>query len=96
LGEEHLVPGIPDHGAFLWKRLERVSGNEPGGFDVVFFEELEEAADPDGAGPETARDVAGGVLAAVGAEPAGDSVNVDAVGAEDALDVLVSKIFRGG
>lgn len=86
------MPGIPDHGAFLWKRLERVTGNEPGGFDVIFFEELEEAANTDGAGPETARDIAGGVLTAVGAEPAGDGINVDAVGAENALDMLVSKI----
>lgn len=86
------MPSIPDHGAFLRKRLERVAGNEPGGFDVVFFKELKKAANTDGAGPETARDIAGGVLTAVGAEPAGDSVNVDAVGAEDALGALVSRI----
>lgn len=42
--ETDFVTGVPDHGAFFGEGLEGVAGDEPGCFDVVFFEELEEAA----------------------------------------------------
>ena len=54
-----------------------MAGDEEGRFDVVFGEELEHAPHADGAGEEPARNVRGAVFAAVGAEPAGDGVDVD-------------------
>jgi hypothetical protein len=41
--ETDFVTSVSDHGAFFGEGLEAVAGDEPGCFDVVFFEELEEA-----------------------------------------------------
>ena len=54
---------------------------------------LSSRGDADLAGEQAARDVAGRVLAAVGAEPAGDGIDVDAEGAEDLL--LAATAVRG-
>jgi len=47
------MSGIPDHGAFLRKCIQRVPGYEPCRLDVVFLEELQEPPDTDRAGEET-------------------------------------------
>ena len=65
--------------------LDRVARDEPGGLEPVALEELQEAGRPDLAREEAARDVVGGVLTTVRAEPAGDCVDVDAVRDEDLL-----------
>lgn len=93
--DEHFVASVPDHGALLREGLERVARDEPGRLHVVLFEQLEETADADGARPHPAGDVAGGVFAAVGAEPAGDGVDVDAIGAEDACGGLADVAMGG-
>lgn len=49
----HLVPCISYHCTFLRKCLERVSGDEPSGFDVVFGKQLQQSANSDCAGEET-------------------------------------------
>jgi len=46
------VPGVADHGTFFGERFERVARDEPGCGNGVFGEELEEAADADGAAEE--------------------------------------------
>ncbi|KAH9837465.1 hypothetical protein Tdes44962_MAKER01821 [Teratosphaeria destructans] len=71
------MPLVDNHPAFLRERLERMPGDEESGFDAVFVEEFEQAAHAQGAGEETARDIACRVLAAVAAEPAGHGVDVD-------------------
>ncbi len=53
--------------------------------DAPFLEQLEQAHAADPAGEGAAGNVAGAVLAAIGAEPAGDRVDIDAVGDEDFL-----------
>ena len=50
--QANFVAGVGDHAALFRERLERVAGDEPGGFDVVLFEHLEEAADTDRSGEE--------------------------------------------
>lgn len=47
------VACVADLGAFLWESLEGMARDEPGGFDVVFLEELEESGGSYVAGPET-------------------------------------------
>lgn len=42
-----------NHAALFWEGFEGVAGDEPGGFDVVFFEHFEEAPDADRPGEET-------------------------------------------
>lgn len=74
-----LVAGVADQGAFFREGLEGVARDEPGGFDGILVEELEEATRALVPGPEAPADVACAVLAAVGAEPAGDGVDVDSV-----------------
>lgn len=74
--QANFVACITDGGAVFGKGVESVARDEPGSFDVVFGEELEEALGAYAAGPETAADVARGVFAAVRAEPAGDRVDV--------------------
>lgn len=45
-----LVACVPDGGAFIGEGLERVARDEPGGFDVVVLEHLQQARRPDVAG----------------------------------------------
>lgn len=78
-----LVARLDDHAGLLGEGLHRVTGDEPGGAQVVAAEQLEQARHPDLTGEQAAADVVGGVLPAVGAEPAGDGVNVDAERADD-------------
>ena len=60
-----------------------MAGNEPGGRAArSSSNRLEQPRAADFAGEQAARDIARGVLAAVGAEPAGNGVDVDAEGAE--------------
>ena len=80
-----LVARVDDHLRLLGERLDRVAGDEPRRPQPVAVEELEQARRADLAGEEAPRDVVGGVLAAVGAEPACHRVDVDAVRAEDLL-----------
>ncbi|KAL8765323.1 MAG: hypothetical protein Q9194_006602 [Teloschistes cf. exilis] len=82
-GDVHLMPRIPNHPALFRERVQRMPRDEPCCFDLVFVEEFEEATDANGTmmGP-TSRDVAGGVFAAIGAQPAGYRVDVDRDAAE--------------
>lgn len=57
--QSDLVALVPDARALLREGLEAVAGDEPGGFYVVFVEELEEALDAERAGVVAAADVAG-------------------------------------
>jgi hypothetical protein len=50
--EADFVAGVADHGAFFGEGFEAMAGDEPGGFDVVFGEEGEEAAGADCASEE--------------------------------------------
>ena len=82
------------------ERLDRVARDEPRRLEVVPLEELQQARRPDLAGEQAARDVVGGVLAAVRAEPACHRVDVDAVRDEDLLGhrrtsrIVVARIYR--
>jgi hypothetical protein len=69
--------------------LDRVAGHEPGGGQAVLLEKTDEARAADLAAEQAAGDIAGRVLAPVGAEHSGDSVHVDA---ERDLDVLSHEI----
>ena len=89
--QSDLVPGFGDHAALLGESFEAVPGDEKCRLDVVLFEHLEEAPHPDRAGEHAARDVAGAVFAAVGAEPAGDGVDVDGDAALDFWEEFVSR-----
>ena len=76
-----------------------VSIEWPGMNQVVLssclLEQIEQPRGADLAGEEPARDVVRRVLAAVGAEPAGDGVDVDAVGAENLLGHRFLLLFDG-
>lgn len=50
--QSYFVACVPDLGTFLWESLEGMARDEPGGFDVVFLEELEESGGSYVAGPE--------------------------------------------
>jgi hypothetical protein len=50
--QANFVAGVGDHAALFRESLERVAGDEPGGFDVVLFEHLEKATDADRSGEE--------------------------------------------
>ena len=65
--------------ALVWKRFDRVTWNEPSRPYVLFTKQLEHSLGAKSAGVEATRDVARGILAAVGAQPAGDGVQVDAI-----------------
>jgi hypothetical protein len=54
--QTNLMARIGYHTAFFGESLEGVAGDEPGGFDVVFGEHFEHAADADGACEETCTD----------------------------------------
>ena len=49
----HFVARVADHRALLGESFQRVARDEPGRFDVVFFEELEHAPGADGAGEQS-------------------------------------------
>ena len=78
-----LMAGLRDLTHLLGKRLDRMAGDEPGSFDLVA---LVQAQQPWGAhlsGEKAARNIERRILAAVGAEPARDRVDVDAEAAEN-------------
>jgi len=50
--QANFVACVTDLGAFFREGFEGVAWDEPGGFDVVFFEEFEQAGRADVAGPE--------------------------------------------
>lgn len=49
----HLMPSISDHLALLPECIERMSGDEPCCFDLVFIEELEQTTYADRASEES-------------------------------------------
>jgi len=67
-----------------------VAGDEPGGAQAVALEQFEQARRADFTGEQAAGNVVGRVFAAVGTEPAGDGVNVDAECTEDVFSHGVS------
>ena len=80
-----LVAGVGHHAALVGEGLGGVAGDEPGGADAEAPEQLHQPRHPHLAGEQAARDVAGRVLAPVGAEPPGHRVHVDPECAEDLL-----------
>src|SRR5215467_4637548 len=80
-----LVSGIRDGLHLGRKGLDRVAGNEPGGLDAEPLKQLEQTQAADLTGKQAARDVVRRVLAAIGAEPAGYGIHIDAEAAEDFL-----------
>ena len=47
------MPSVSDHGAFFGKCFQGMAWNEPGGFDFVFLEHLEEPANTHGPSEQT-------------------------------------------
>jgi hypothetical protein len=103
------VACIADGCAFFWEGLEAVAGDEPRCLDFVLVEKLEKASCalmscPESCAPSgiisledttriTSADVARGIFASIRTQPARDSIDIDAVGHEDALlahDVLIT------
>ena len=80
-----LVAGLGDGGHLVRERLERVARDEPRGGYPGPLEELQQAGAADLAGEHPSLDIVGRVLAAVGAEPPGHGVNVDADAQVDLL-----------
>ena len=80
-----LVPGVSYGFHIGGKCLDRVAGDKPCGLDAEPTEQLQEARTADLPGEQPARNIVGGVLTAVGAEPAGDSINIDTKPAQDLL-----------
>ncbi len=80
-----LVPSVRDGFHLGGKCLNRVSGNEPGRLDAEPREQLQQTRTAYLPGKETARNIVGGVLAAVRAEPACDRIDIDPEPAQDLL-----------
>jgi hypothetical protein len=78
-----LVPSLRHGLHFGRKCLDRVARDEPGRLDAKATEQPQQARTADLSGEQPARDVVGGVLSAVGSEPSGDRVDVDAKSAQD-------------
>ena len=83
------VPGVDDHPGQVREGLDRVARHEPGGGQAVLLEKPDEPRAADLAAEQAAGDIAGRVLAPVGAEHSGNCVHVDA---ERDLDVLSHEI----
>jgi hypothetical protein len=79
------VAGVGDRLHLLGEGLDRVRRDEPGGLDAEALEQAQQARRADLAREHAARDVARTVFAAVRTQPAGDRVDIDAVGAQDFL-----------
>jgi hypothetical protein len=60
-----------------------VARDEPGRLDAKATEQLQQARTADLSGKKTARNIVGGILAAIGAEPSGDGVDINAKTAQD-------------
>ena len=86
-----LVAGLFDHFHFLGKGFHGMAGDEECARQAVFLEEPQKARNADLGREHAALDVRRAVLAAVGAEPAGDGVNIDA---ERAFDFFHGLSFR--
>ena len=80
-----LVAGVHNHLHLLREGLDRMARDEPGRPDAELVEKPDHARRADLAGEQAARDIAGRILAAIGAEPAGDRIDIDADGAQDIL-----------
>src|SRR5690348_2334664 len=78
-----LVAGLRDLTHLLGKRLDRMARNEPGSFDLVAFVQAQQPWGAHLAGEKAARNIKRRILAAVGAEPARDRVDIDAEAAEN-------------
>jgi len=80
-----LVPGFRDGFHLGGKCLDRVAGDKPCGLDAEPTEQLQEARTADLPGEQSARNIVGGVLATVRAEPACDRIDIDPEPAQDLL-----------
>src|ERR1700728_4388904 len=80
-----LVTGLSDGFHLLREGLDRVAGNEPGGFDPEAFEQLQQARTPDLAGEQSTRDIVRRILAPIRSEPASDRIDIDAEPAQNFL-----------
>lgn len=59
------MSGVSDFGVFLGKCLELMTGNEPGGFDVMFLEELQDWHDANMTGEKSSADIVSTVFSAI-------------------------------
>src|SRR5258708_15881139 len=73
-----LVARVRNRLHLLGESLDRVAGDEPSSLDAEPIEQLQQASASYLSGEEAARNVTRRILVAVGAEPARDSVNLDA------------------
>jgi hypothetical protein len=76
---------IPNSLTFLRERLQRMARNIKRLRQVILLKQLQQSSHVLLAGLETTRDIADGVFAAIGTDPAGDAVHVDAVADLDFL-----------
>ena len=51
------MAGVPDHGTFFGKGLQRVAGDKPGCLDVVLLEQLKQPSHTHSASEETSLQV---------------------------------------
>ena len=84
------VTGVGHGLHLLGEGFHRVARDEPGGTQAIAFEQLEQARRADFAGEQATGDVVRRVFAAVGTEPTGDGVNVDAECTENVFSHDVS------
>ncbi len=66
-------------------------GYEPCCFDIVLGKEFEKAPDTNGAGEETTRDIACGVLSSIGAEPSRYSIDINRDTALNTFSMSISE-----
>jgi hypothetical protein len=72
------MPGVRNGLHFLRKSFDGMAWNEPSRLDAKAFEQLKQAGTADFACEKSARNIVWRILAAVRAEPSGDSIDVDA------------------
>ena len=84
------VTGVCDGAHLLRKRFDRMAGDEPRRLDAEPFEQSQQPGRPNLAGEQTARNIVRRILAAIGAEPAGDRIDVNAETAQYFLGHPVS------
>src|ERR1700738_865650 len=80
-----LVAGIGHRLHLLGKGLDRVAGDEPGGFDTETPEHLEQPRAADLAREQAARNVIRRILAAIAAQPTRHRIDVDTEAAQNSL-----------
>jgi hypothetical protein len=78
-----LVPRGDNHPGLLGEGLDRMAGNEPARLELELVEQFQEPGYAHLAGEHPALDVRGRILAAIGAEPTRDRIDVHAKATKD-------------